>query len=145
MVSGRFGSGALTAPSNQGTLIGTIIDWATASRPDKSAFLIPLGIIYVVPAILAVALFFIPESPRWLILTGRYEEGVKSLRWLRPVNDDVDSEAAEIKAAIDREIELGSGVKVLDMFTNPIDRRRTLIAVSAVTLQAASGSMFIIG
>ncbi len=94
---------------------------------------------------MTVGLFFIPESPRWLILTGRQEEGVKSLRWLRPVDADVDHEAAEIKAAIDRETELGSGVKVLDMFTNPVDRRRTFIAVCAVTLQAASGSMFIIG
>ncbi|KAK4139490.1 general substrate transporter [Dichotomopilus funicola] len=127
-----------------GTLIGTIIDWATASRPDKSAYLIPLGMIYIVPAIMTVALFFIPESPRWFILTGRYEEGVKSLRWLRPAGADVDSEAAEIKAAIDRETEMGSGASVLDMFVNPIDRRRTLLAVCAVTLQAASGSMFII-
>jgi len=129
----------------QGTLIGTIIDWATAPRPDKSAYLIPLGLIYVVPAIMTVGLFFIPESPRWLILTGRQEEGVKSLRWLRPVDADVDAEATQIKAAIDREIELGSGVKMLDMFKNPVDRRRTFIAVCAVTLQAASGSMFIIG
>jgi sugar porter (SP) family MFS transporter len=127
-----------------GTLIGTIIDWATAGRPDKSAYLIPLGMIYIVPAIMTVALFFIPESPRWLILTGRYDEGVKSLRWLRPVDADPDAEATEIKAAIDREMELAGSVSVMDMFTNPIDRRRTALAVCAVTLQAASGSMFII-
>ncbi|KAK3290268.1 general substrate transporter [Chaetomium fimeti] len=127
-----------------GTLIGTIIDWATAGRPDKSAYLIPLGMIYIIPVIMTVALFFIPESPRWLILTGRYDAGVKSLQWLRPVDADANAEAAEIKAAIDREIELGSSVSVMDMFTNPIDRRRTVLAVCSVTLQAASGSMFII-
>lgn len=101
--------------------------------------------IYIVPAIITVGLFFIPESPRWLILTGRYEEGVKSLRWLRPEGADVDNEAAEIRAAIDKERELSSGVTLFDMFKNPIDRRRTVLAVCAVTLQAASGSMFIIG
>ncbi|KAK4169757.1 putative sugar transporter [Cladorrhinum sp. PSN259] len=127
-----------------GTLIGTIIDWATAKRPDKSAYLIPLGMIYIVPVILTVALWFIPESPRWLILRGDYEGGVKSLRWLRPDGAPVEDEAREIKAAIDREKELGSTVSVMDMFRNPIDRRRTGLAVGAVLLQAASGSMFII-
>lgn len=107
--------------------------------------MIPLGVIYVVPVILALSLVFLPESPRWLILTGRYDQGVKALRWLRPPSADVDAEAAEIKAAIDREKELGSNVSVLDMFTNPVDRRRTTLAVCSVTLQAASGSMFIIG
>jgi len=42
-------------------------------------------------------------------------------------------------------MELGSSVGVWDMFANQIDRRRTILAVGAVTLQAASGSMFIIG
>ncbi|ETI23910.1 hypothetical protein G647_05717 [Cladophialophora carrionii CBS 160.54] len=127
-----------------GTLIGTIIDYATSKRPDKSAYLIPLGIIYVVPAILTLAMFFIPESPRWLILQGRYEEGIKSLRWLRPNGADVDAEALVIRTAIEKEMELKSSVGIWDMFRNPVNRRRTTLAVCAVTLQAASGSMFII-
>ncbi|KAK3367335.1 general substrate transporter [Lasiosphaeria ovina] len=127
-----------------GTLIGTIIDWATAKRPDKSAYLIPLGMIYIIPVFLSVAMIFIPESPRWLINKGRYEEGRKALEWLRPKGAPVNDEAAEIQAAIETEKELGSSVTALDMFKNPSDRRRTILAVCAVTLQAASGSMFII-
>ncbi|KAK5047501.1 hypothetical protein LTR84_006598 [Exophiala bonariae] len=127
-----------------GTLIGTIIDWATAKRPDKSAYLIPLGIIYVVPFILSIAMWFIPESPRWLILQGKYEAGVKSLRWLRPDGADVESEANVIRDAIEKEKELKSSVGILDMFKDPVNRRRTFLSVCAVTLQAASGSMFII-
>ncbi len=90
-------------------------------------------------------MFFIPESPRWLILQGRYEEGRKALAWLRPDGSDVDGEANEIRAAIEKEFELGSSVGVFDMFRNRVDRRRTILSVCAVTLQAASGSMFIIG
>ncbi|KAK6956063.1 hypothetical protein Daesc_001333 [Daldinia eschscholtzii] len=127
-----------------GTLIGTIVDWATASRPDRSAYLIPLGLIYIVPVLLTIGLFFIPESPRWLILQDRIEDGHKSLQWLRPTGAQIDIEVAEIKAAIDKEREMGSQVGVLDMFKNPIDRRRTILAVCGVTLQAATGSMFII-
>ncbi|PSN70689.1 monosaccharide transporter-like protein [Corynespora cassiicola Philippines] len=127
-----------------GTLIGTIVDWATAKRPDKSAYLIPLGLIYVVPFFLSIGMFFIPESPRWLILQGRFEDGKKSLDWLRPEGADTEAEAIEIKAAIDKERDLSSAVGWVDMFKNPVDRRRTMLSVCAVTLQAASGSMFII-
>lgn len=94
---------------------------------------------------MGVALCFIPESPRWLILQGRREEGRKALQWLRPAGASIDAEVDQIEAAIHKEREMGSSVGVLDMFRNPIDRRRTMISVAGVTTQAASGSMFIIG
>jgi MFS family permease len=128
-----------------GTLIGTIVDWATAKRPDKSAYLIPLGLIYIFPFIILCTIWFVPESPRWLILRGQFNEGVKALEWLRPDGHDSLAEATEIKAAIDHEKETHSGISWLDLFSNPVDRRRTTLAVCAVLLQAASGSMFIIG
>ena len=128
-----------------GTLIGTIINWRTAPMDGKQAYLIPLGLIYVVPVLISIGMFFIPESPRWLILQGKQEAGINALTWLRPTGADVALEAEEIRAAIEKERELGSSVGVLDMFRNPVDRRRTMLSVAAVTLQAASGSMFIIG
>lgn len=46
-----------------GTLIGTIVDSFTSELLDRSSYMIPLALIYIVPAILAVGMFFIPESP----------------------------------------------------------------------------------
>jgi hypothetical protein len=126
-------------------LIGTIIDWATAKRPDRSAYLIPLGLIYVFPLFITIGLWFIPESPRWLVHKGRVEDGRKALQWLRPKGTNVGPEVDDIANVIQKEKELGKGVGFVDMFNNSVDRRRTMVAVGSVTLQAATGSMFIIG
>ncbi|RYP13884.1 hypothetical protein DL765_006672 [Monosporascus sp. GIB2] len=75
---------------------------------------------------------------------GRVEEGRKALHWLRPDSAKVEVELEEIKDAIAREREIGSSVGVVDMFKNPIDRRRTFLSIFGVTSQAACGSMFII-
>ncbi len=126
-------------------MIGTIVDWATAERAGKSSYLIPLGVIYLVPVIISVSMFFIPESPRWLMLQGLYDAGRRALEWRRPPSSSVEAELNEIRAALDRESELGHSVGIADIIGNPVDRRRTVLSICSVTLQAASGSMYIIG
>lgn len=43
-----------------GSLVGTIVDNYTAPIHGRNAYIIPLGLIYIVPVIIAVGLFFIP-------------------------------------------------------------------------------------
>jgi MFS family permease len=128
-----------------GVLIGTLVDNATHKIDGKNSYMIPLGIIYVVPVFMSVGLFFIPESPRWLLYKDKNEEGLKSLMWMRPHPEAVPEEMADIQAAILAEKELASSASLVDIIKNPIDRRRTLLAVAAISTQAASGAMFMIG
>ncbi|PSN59452.1 general substrate transporter [Corynespora cassiicola Philippines] len=127
-----------------GTLIGTVVDNATHSIPGRESYLIPLGIIYIVPVLMSIGLFFIPESPRWLLLTEKNDEAHRSLLWMRPNKEAVPEEMGEIQSAILAEKELASSASFIDIWKNPIDRRRSLLAVAAISTQAASGAMFMI-
>ena len=89
-------------------------------------------------------MLLIPESPRWLLQMDREEDARKALKWLRPFPELVDAELAEMKAAIDAEKHLAVNSEIVDIWRNPIDRRRTLLAIGAVTLQAGSGAMYMI-
>lgn len=127
-----------------GSLIGTVIDNATHDMIGKRSYIIPLGMIYVVPVLMSIGLFFIPESPRWLMLVDKQEQAIKSMLWMRPDPRTVGTELAEIQAAIDAEKATKNSANFIDIWKDPVDRRRTFLAIAAVSTQAASGAMFMI-
>ncbi|EMD58953.1 hypothetical protein COCSADRAFT_153717 [Bipolaris sorokiniana ND90Pr] len=127
-----------------GTLVGTVVDNATHDMNGRKAYHIPLGVIFIVPFLMSIGLFFIPESPRWLVLVGKNEQAEKSLLWMRPNPANVPNEVAEMKAAIDAEKAVNASTSFMDIWRNPVDRRRTLLSIAAVSTQAASGAMFVI-
>ncbi|KAJ5058521.1 general substrate transporter [Bipolaris maydis] len=127
-----------------GTLVGTVVDNATHDMNGRKAYLIPLGVVFIVPFLMSIGLFFIPESPRWLVLVGKNQQAEKSLLWMRPNPASVPGEVAEMKAAIDAEKAVNANTSFMDIWRNPVDRRRTLLSIAAVSTQAASGAMFVI-
>ena len=127
-----------------GVLIGTVVDNATHDMEGRNSYLIPLATIYFVPVLMSIGLFFIPESPRWLMLVDKPDQANKAMYWLRPDQAAVPAELAEIQAAIDAEKATKATANFMDIWRDPVDRRRTLLAVAAISTQAASGAMFMI-
>ncbi|KAL1984129.1 hypothetical protein VTN96DRAFT_9434 [Rasamsonia emersonii] len=139
--SSLFGLLALYLQISIDTLVGTIVDNFTSKIFTRESYLIPLGIIYIVPVILTVGMFFVLESPRWLAQQGHYEDARRTLMWLRPKESNIEEELRGIVTAIEVEKENGQGITFWDLFRNSVDRRRTFLAIAAITTQAASGAI----
>lgn len=76
--------GALGAMYQQfigfGLLLGVIVTATTVHRSDTSAYRIPMSVQLLFPALLLPGLlFFVPESPRWLLEKGKVEKAQQSL------------------------------------------------------------------
>lgn len=131
---------------NIGSIIGAVITNATQARPDPSSYQIPIGILFIVPAVLSVGLYFVPESPRYLIYRGQMEAARRALEALRGDAlrpEELDLEWAEMVRGIEEEKRLARTVGPLDQYRGT-DLRRTLLCYGVILSQVASGSWFII-
>ncbi|PPQ78613.1 hypothetical protein CVT25_010577 [Psilocybe cyanescens] len=97
------------------------------------------------PSVLQVCLiWFVPESPRWLIKKGRNEQALQTLAYYHADGNEEDPlvqyEYQEIKAAIelDREVESTIGWKTL--FATPGNRRRMRIIIALAFFSQWSGN-----
>jgi sugar porter (SP) family MFS transporter len=87
-----------------GILAAYIVDWGFAPLPNNWRWMFALA---VVPgAALAIGMYFMPFSPRWLVEKGREEEAREVLERYRFEEDDVDGEIEEIKDVAEQEVPL---------------------------------------
>jgi MFS family permease len=104
---------------NIGSIVGAVVTNATSKMMDKASYQIPLGIQFIVPVLLSVGLFFVPESPRYLVNKEKNGEGRKALQTLR--GDSLGHESFELEwlemvKGIEEEKKLASSVGPLEMF-----------------------------
>ena len=84
-----------------GLLLAAVVNHSSNDRQDTGSYRIPIAVQFAWAIILAVGMFILPETPRFLIKRGRYELAAKSLSRLRHlgVNHPVlVEELAEIQA-----------------------------------------------
>ncbi|OQV05071.1 hypothetical protein CLAIMM_09866 [Cladophialophora immunda] len=129
-----------------GSILGSIVDNYTAPRPDRSAYLIPCGCLFIIPTFLMFTLLFMPESPRWLVDHDRYDEARKSLVRLRPSDTAdrmIDAELNEMIEAVRIERSLAKGIRLVDMF-HGTNKRRSILSICLVLSLSATGNLFFI-
>ncbi|RKK94848.1 hypothetical protein BFJ71_g8715 [Fusarium oxysporum] len=125
-----------------GGLVINSICFGTSSLPDNRAWRIPLGMFYIVPCIVVAGIWFVPESPRWLLRKNRVEEARKSLQQIREgafTDEEIDAEFTELKVSLEQETEQGRFVELL----RGINLKRTLIVMAVNFYQQAGGQAFV--
>ncbi|KAF2148141.1 trehalose transporter [Myriangium duriaei CBS 260.36] len=128
-----------------GQLIAIGVIKAMFGRTDQWAYRIPYGLQWMWFPILITGIFMAPESPWWLVRTGRYEEAKKSLLRLTSPKKDPTFDAAEtvdmMRHTNELERELMEGTSYLDCFRGT-NLRRTEIVCMLFLSQNLAGNTF---
>ncbi|KAF8038818.1 hypothetical protein BT93_B1386 [Corymbia citriodora subsp. variegata] len=107
--------------------VGTIVSWRI------------LAVMGGIPAVIQIfSLYFIPESPRWLVKVGRKQEFEAALQRLRGKSADISQEAADITVYTEA-FERQSGSRFLDVFQKRF-ARSLIIGLGLMLLQQFGGA-----
>lgn len=124
-----------------GGLIINSICRGTSKIQDDRAWRIPLGLFYIVPAIVLSLIWFVPESPRWLLQKGRVEESQASLRQLRQgcfTPEQIHNEFHELQTVLEQEVENGHWVDLV----KGVNLKRTALVFMVNFFQQGTGQAF---
>ncbi|KIJ51839.1 hypothetical protein M422DRAFT_244216 [Sphaerobolus stellatus SS14] len=127
-----------------GAIIAAWTTFGTFFIKNSWAWRIPSAI-QGFPALLQVLLiWFVPQSPRWLINKGREDEARKMLGYWHGFGDEqhpiVDFQMKEIKASIEFEKSVQKDVGYKTLFTTPGNRRRMRIIMALALFSQWSGT-----
>jgi len=127
-----------------GLLIAAVVDNSTSNRNDSGAYRIPIAIQFAWAIILVIGMLILPETPRYLIRSGKLEQAARSLSRLRRLDVDhpaLVEELAEITANHEYELTLGKA-SYFDCFRGNIGKR-LFTGCALQALQQLTGVNFI--
>ncbi|KAK1830199.1 general alpha-glucoside permease [Podospora conica] len=121
-----------------GQLLANIICAGTSRLDDHWAYSIPFAMQWFWCIIIIPGLFFVPESPWWLVRKGRLDEAETVLRRLASPKVDIQQNLLAIIETDGLEQKLEMGSTYWDCFRG-VNRRRTEISIGVYCTQVLSG------
>ncbi|UPK89264.1 hypothetical protein LCI18_000199 [Fusarium solani-melongenae] len=128
-----------------GQWLNSLVIYACSDRTDDMAWRIPVITQLIPPCLLLMGLFFLPESPSWLLVRGRIDDAKNSYLRFNGKDFDADTAVAVAQLAIRSENEaMGEGGSWLQCLKGT-DGRRTLIICMVYIAQQFIGVNFVSG
>lgn len=128
-----------------GSITGAAVDYGTHALEGRRAYQIPLAVFFLAPTLQSIALFFFPETPRWLMVQGKDEEAEVALRKLRNPSieeTELQAELNEIRQSTKEQVNKNKGALFLEMWRGT-NLRRTLLSIAVVCFHSANGASFL--
>jgi len=113
------------------------IDFGLSKIDGALQWRIPLAISFFFSLVVLISVFFLPESPRWLVRVGRIEDATSALAAYKGLPDDDESVRVEI-AGIETSLEVSvASASLMDIFSinKPDDERLLYRFCLCVALQ----------
>ncbi|KAG9962516.1 hypothetical protein KCU61_g4621, partial [Aureobasidium melanogenum] len=122
-------------------ILAAAITKGIESNQTTLAYRLPIGFQLLFPALVYLFIFFVPESPRWLLRAGKEDRAKAALHSIHRDDKTYDPEQdiLGLRAAIDKEISLAEESSWLSLLTDPIERRKLVFSAGALIAQQING------
>jgi sugar porter (SP) family MFS transporter len=122
-------------------LIAAVINRGTESLTTTASYRIPTAVQLIFPLLVLAFLYFVPESPRWLMRRSKEERCGSALRLLH--KDDktytADEDMMTIRGSLAAEAEQSAESSWSDLIKDPIERRKVIYSAGALVAQQING------
>ncbi|KAF8806955.1 general substrate transporter [Phlegmacium glaucopus] len=143
--------GKITAMFNSCGYLGSVISaWVCYGAYVRAngttwSWRLPTIVQALIPVIQIASLWFVPESPRWLVATGKENKAAAILAKYHANGSDghhplVMFEIAQIRRAIDKEEEINKSTSYWSLFSTPGNRKRMRIILAIGVFSQWSGN-----
>lgn len=125
-------------------LVGSGITQGTEAIPNKNSYLIPMGILILLPGLMILMLLMTPESPTWYIMKRRTPQAEAALIKINrsQTNYDPSDDLQVLNDAVEREQANTAESSWISLIKYPIERRKLIYSCGAMVAQQINGIQF---
>ncbi|KXT09458.1 hypothetical protein AC579_8670 [Pseudocercospora musae] len=122
-------------------IVAAVINKGVASNGTTLAYRLPIGFQLIFPALVIALVWFVPESPRWLLRNGRDQKAETALERIHGEDRSYDpqSDLVQIQEGLREEADLAVESSWMSLVTDPIERRKLIFSAGALVAQQING------